>query len=91
MLRDDAVILFPNPNNGRFNIRINSTLYNYLGMRVYNSSGQLVNLQNFGGLVYGRVVPINISHLPGGVYMVKFYYDDGIRTSDKTHIVVINR
>jgi len=74
-----------------FNIRINSTLYNYLGMRVYNVQGQLLRIQNFNGLVYGRVIPVDLRNLPGGTYMVKFYYDDGVRTSDKTFKVVIAR
>lgn len=98
LLSDDAIILFPNPNNGRFNIRINSTLYNYLGMKVFNSSGQLMNGTTvnkvltspvYNGLVYGRVIPIDLSYLPSGIYLVKFYYDDGIRTSEKTFKVVM--
>ena len=99
LLSDDrSVIIYPNPNNGRFNIRINSTLYNYLGMKIFNSSGQLVNGTTvnrvltspvYNGLVYGRVIPIDISHLPSGVYLIKFYYDDGIRTSEKTFKVVM--
>jgi hypothetical protein len=89
--RDKAVILFPNPNNGRFNIRINSVLYNFLGMRVYTVDGRLVTARSFNGLVYGRVVPINLSNLPSGTYMVKFFYDDGIRTSEKTFPVIIQR
>ncbi|MGQ0740307.1 MAG: T9SS type A sorting domain-containing protein [Bacteroidota bacterium] len=91
LLRNDGVILFPNPNGGRFNIRMNSVLYNYLGMRVYNTAGQLLMTQVFNGLVYGRVVPIDLSHLPAGTYMVKFFYDDGIRTSEKTFPVIIQR
>jgi extracellular elastinolytic metalloproteinase len=91
LLRDNAVILFPNPNNGRFNIRINSTLYNYLGMKVFTSAGQLVKEQNFGGLVFGRVIPIDMSNMPAATYMVKFYYDDGVRTSEKTFKVVVGR
>lgn len=91
LLRDNAVILYPNPNNGNFNIRINSILYNYLGMNVYSSSGQLVKTQIFNGLAYGRVVPIDLTFLPSGTYMVKFFYDDGIRTSEKTFPVVIGR
>ena len=84
LLRNNAVILFPNPNNGRFNVRINSTLYTYLGMSVYSTTGQLLYSKTFSGLVYGRVVPIDITHLPAGNYMVKFFYDDGTRTSEKT-------
>lgn len=90
-LDENAVILYPNPNNGHFNIRINSVLYNYLGMTVYNTMGQRVFTQNFTGLVYGRVVPINLSSLPSGTYMIKFFYDDGIRTNEKTFPVVIQR
>ncbi|HEV7779844.1 MAG TPA: T9SS type A sorting domain-containing protein, partial [Chitinophagaceae bacterium] len=98
LLSDDGVILYPNPNNGRFNIRINSTLYNYLGMKVYNAQGQLLNGQAmnsilvspvYTGLVYGRVIPIDLSKLPAGIYMVKFYYDDGVRTSEKAFKVII--
>ncbi|MDZ4795918.1 MAG: T9SS type A sorting domain-containing protein, partial [Bacteroidota bacterium] len=100
LLRDDAVILFPNPNNGIFNIRINSTLYNYIGMKVYNVQGQLMNgvIVNdvlnspvYTNLVYGRIVPIDLSHLPGGIYMVKFFFDDGVRTAEKSFRVVIAR
>jgi len=89
LLRDDALILYPNPNSGQFFIRMNSVLYNYLSMRVYTSTGQLVSTQDWKGLVYGRVVPINLTHLPAAVYMVRFIYDDGIRTSEKTFRVVI--
>lgn len=91
LLRDNAVILYPNPNNGQFNIRMNSVLYNYLAMRVYTSAGQLVHTQQWSGLVYGRVVPINLTHLPAAVYMVRFIYDDGIRTSEKTFPVIVGR
>ncbi|MBK9939476.1 MAG: proprotein convertase P-domain-containing protein [Chitinophagaceae bacterium] len=98
LLSDDGLILFPNPNNGLFNIRVNSTLYNYLGMKVYNSQGQLLNGSSvndvmvspvYTGLVYGRVIPIDLTKLPAGIYFVKFYYDDGVRTSEKTFKVVI--
>lgn len=91
LLRDNAVILYPNPNDGRFNIRINSTLYGFLGMQVYSSAGQLVHRQSFTNLVFGQVIPIDLSKLPSGPYMVKFFYDGGIRTADKTFTVVIGR
>ena len=103
-LKNDAIVLYPNPNNGRFNIRIKSTLYNYLGMKVFDMTGRLVNgkiSKNgldqvlispvFNGLVYGRVIPIDISYLPSGTYLVEFYYDDGIRTSKKGFLVMIQK
>jgi hypothetical protein len=77
---------------------MNSTLYNYLGMKVYNAQGQLLNgkaVNNvlvspvYGGLVYGRVIPVDLTHLPAGIYMVKFYYDGGVGTTEKGFKVVI--
>ncbi|MBL7743423.1 MAG: choice-of-anchor J domain-containing protein [Chitinophagaceae bacterium] len=88
-LSDNALSLFPNPNNGLFNIKINSVLYNYLTMKVYTNAGVLVRTQQLSGLTWGRVVPIDLTNLPGGVYMVKFYYDGGVRTSEKTFKVII--
>ena len=90
-LTEGGVQLFPNPNNGNFNIRINSVLYNYITMKVFTTTGQLVYSKNYSGLVYNRVLPVNLSMLPGGVYMVQFYYEDGVRTSDKTFKVIVNR
>lgn len=91
LLRDDAVILYPNPNNGQFNLKMNSSLYSFLGMRVYATGGQELYVKTWGGLVYGRVIPIDLTHLPAGTYMVKLYYDDGVRTSEKTFPVIIGR
>lgn len=92
LLRDDAVILYPNPNNGQFNIRINSTLYNRLTMRVYTTNGTLVRTQQFSGLVFGRVVPIDLRSMPSGSYMVQFSNDGGgVRTSEKAFKVIIAR
>jgi subtilisin-like proprotein convertase family protein len=88
-LSDNALYLYPNPNNGQFNIRINSVLYNYLGMKVFANNGILVKSQVLSGLAYGRVIPIDLTNLPGGVYMVKFYYDGGVRASEKTFKIII--
>ena len=89
LLRDNALILYPNPSTGLFNVKINSVLYNNLVMKVYGNNGVLVKTQQLGGLAWGRVIPINLTNLPGGVYMVKFYYDGGVRTAEKTFKVII--
>ena len=89
LLRNNALLLYPNPSNGQFNIKINSVLYNNLLMKVYSNGGILVRTQQLGGLAWGRVVPIDLTNLPGGVYMVKFYYDGGARTAEKTFKVII--
>jgi hypothetical protein len=89
LLTDDGVLLYPNPNNGQFNIRVNSVLYNYLGMKVFTSAGALVKQQKWSNLPYGRVIPIDIRNLAAGVYMVYIFYEDGVRTSEKTFKVIV--
>lgn len=63
-----SVIVYPNPNNGQFNIRMNSDLYNHLNVRIYNAMGQLVKTQVNTGLTYGSVISVNLGTLPGGTY-----------------------
>jgi subtilisin-like proprotein convertase family protein len=89
LLTSDGVLLYPNPNNGQFNIRVNSVLYNYLGMKVFTAAGALVKQQKWSNLPYGRVLPIDLRNLAAGVYMVYIFYEDGVRTSEKTYKVII--
>lgn len=101
-----AVIIYPNPNNGKFNIRLRSTLYNYLGVKTYDINGHLMIGQSvedpithrgtlvtptYNGLRYNSEIPIDISHLASGTYLVVVYYDDGIRTSKEGFLVVIQK
>jgi subtilisin-like proprotein convertase family protein len=91
-LDNGAVVLYPNPNSGQFNIRVNSTRFNVLGMRVYNAAGQLMYVNQWRGLVFARVIPVNLNNLAAGNYMVRLYYGDGMdRGADKTYQVIIAR
>ncbi|HRF18838.1 MAG TPA: T9SS type A sorting domain-containing protein, partial [Chitinophagaceae bacterium] len=69
-----AVFVYPNPNNtGNFNIRLNTDLYNNIGVRVFNAMGQEVHSQFFAGLTYGSVVTLNIGRLTPGAYQLYIY------------------
>ncbi|HEX6333307.1 MAG TPA: M36 family metallopeptidase, partial [Flavisolibacter sp.] len=65
-----AIIIYPNPSNGRFSIKINTRLYQRLLVRVYATDGKLVRTQDLSGLSYGTVVPLNFMTLAGGMYMM---------------------
>jgi extracellular elastinolytic metalloproteinase len=88
-LSNNALILYPNPNNGQFFMWVNSALYNHLGMKVYASNGQLVKTQQFTGLTWGQRIPIDLSNLAAAVYTVHFYFDNGTRTEEKAFKVII--
>jgi len=89
LLSDNAIILYPNPNNGQFSIKVNSALYKNLSMRVYEYSGALVRTQELTGLSYGRIVPINLSNLAASVYLVRFIANDGTKIIEKSFKVII--
>jgi len=89
LLRDDAVVVFPNPSSGQFNLKMNSTLYSDLIIKVYTTSGNLVRTEALSGLTFGRVVPFNFSHLPGGTYMIHVIYDGGVKFSEKVFPIII--
>lgn len=72
-----SVIVFPVPNNGQFNIRMNSDLYTRLGVRVFGSDGKLYITKTFTGLTYGSVVSVDGTRLAAGTYYLQIYNDEG--------------
>lgn len=89
--RDNAILIYPNPNNGMFSIRIKTDLYSKLGLRVYASDGRLVATQVLTGLAYDRIVPIDLSRLSGGVYQLFLYNDEGTQLVRNSYGLVIVR
>ncbi|HEV7780027.1 MAG TPA: hypothetical protein VGO58_02120, partial [Chitinophagaceae bacterium] len=73
----NAVFIYPNPNNGKFSIRMNTDLYTRLGVRIFNSLGQLVKSEVITGATYGAVLPITLpTAAAGGVYRLYLYNDE---------------
>lgn len=71
-----AVFVYPNPNSGLFSIRLNTDLYKNLGVKVYTSDGKLVKTDFFNGLVFGTVIPMNLTRLPNGTYHLYLYNEE---------------
>ncbi|MDZ4796413.1 MAG: zinc-dependent metalloprotease family protein [Bacteroidota bacterium] len=63
-----ATIIYPNPNIGDFNIRLNTDLYTTIDVKLFNSLGKLVKQQVATGLSYGSVIAVNTNNLPNGIY-----------------------
>lgn len=72
-----AVFVYPNPNTGKFSIRLNTDLYHRIGLKVFASDGKLIKTQQFAGVGYGSVMNVDISNMPAGVYQLYIYNDEG--------------
>ncbi len=84
-----AVIVYPTPNNGNFNIRLNTDLYSSISMRIFDSRGSVVQSASFSGLGYGSVIPVSLgSKIQNGVYHIYLYGNDGIKSSKGVSIIV---
>lgn len=88
---NNGILLYPNPNEGEFFIRLNSLLYSKFSVRVYNSTGQLVHTQQFNNLQYGSVSTVNLKQISVGVYHVKVYTETGSAVDEKTFTILIRR
>ena len=88
--RYPAIYLGPNPTrNGRFNIWVNTDLYTRLGMKVFNSLGALVKTEEFNGIGYGSVIPVDLSRMPSGTYHLYIYNNEGTFISRGESVIVV--
>ena len=71
---EDEVMLYPNPNNGRFRIELDNDTDDLVEMSVYDNKGVLVNSQKFTD-----VIDVDISSNPAGVYLLRISMNDDVR------------
>jgi hypothetical protein len=69
----DALRIYPNPSNGRFNIGFFSDNYKEFNLRVIDARGAVVRDMRFTGLVYGSVIPMDLTSLGSGMYILEAY------------------
>ncbi len=63
--------LFPNPNNGFFNLRYDSEKSQELQVHVYNTLGALIQTSNWKTYSGSNVLPVDLSAQANGVYLLK--------------------
>ena len=68
-----AIRIYPNPNDGRFNIRFLTDIYKGFNMDVIDAKGAVLKNFVFTGLVYGSVIPLDLRSLPSGYYRLVVY------------------
>ena len=89
--RKDALTVYPNPNLGKFAIRVNSDLYPKLAMKVYSADGKFVYQKEFPGLFYGIILPVDLRKMQDGVYMLYIYGNSTNGPAHRTIQIVIGR
>ncbi|HMU44708.1 MAG TPA: T9SS type A sorting domain-containing protein [Chitinophagaceae bacterium] len=83
-----AIIVYPNPNDGQFKIKINTDLYTNLNMKMYNNDGQMVATQTFTGIGYGSVLSVDMSKLPGGTYHLYLHNNEHGNSSKSVSLII---
>lgn len=80
----DNFVVFPNPNNGEFTIKLNSSQSRSVNIEVYDLRGRAIyknKYKNAGDLNEN----INLNHVQSGMYILNV--SDGLRQSTKKIIV----
>ncbi|MDD2550478.1 MAG: agmatine deiminase family protein [Bacteroidales bacterium] len=73
-LAQSKLALYPNPSSGMIWIKNPATISNAT-IQIYNGVGDLVQVETF---THGNEIPVNISQLTGGVYLVKVISVQGV-------------
>ena len=72
--KEDDFLVYPNPNNGKFRIKIRTDEKNESAvMYIYDNKGVLINSEEFV-----EFVDVDISDNPSGVYLLRIIGSDGI-------------
>ena len=68
-----AIRIWPNPNNGRFSVQFNSDKYKEFKVKIVNARGQEMAYYEFKNLVYGQILPFDLTRLAAGQYFLYVY------------------
>ena len=61
----NSIAIYPNPNNGIFNVRIQTDLYDKLGMKVYSNDGKWIRTEMITGFILTGSFRSISPHFPG--------------------------
>jgi len=68
-----AIRIWPNPNNGRFSLQFNSDKYKEFKVKIVNAGGQEMGYYEFKNLVYGQIIPFDLTRVASGQYFLYVY------------------
>lgn len=84
----ESIKLYPNPNNGVFNLSFELLKRKDVTIHILNSSGQKIYSKSYDNTLFGeQKISINLQNLPNGIYFAKI----NVRESHKTKKILIKR
>jgi hypothetical protein len=72
--------IYPNPNNGNFNVVFSSAYNKPVAISVFNNLGQCVYNKQLNSVSAGELVNLNIEELSGGMYFVNIETENNMHT-----------
>ncbi len=70
-ISDELISIFPNPNDGNFNVLFRNGINNKTTIDILNMNGQLVFRQQLTALAKNSILNINSTNFSKGIYIVK--------------------
>lgn len=68
---DQDILIYPNPNNGNFEIKLNSLFRGSIDVEIYNNIGQIISKLETEITESNDTVNISLNNLNSGIYFVK--------------------
>ncbi len=75
---------FPNPSQGEFFIQSNEDIQANSSLNIFNNSGQVVHSSKLSLIPANQDVPLNLSHLPKGIYHIQIKNNKNIMSQKIT-------
>lgn len=72
--------LYPNPNDGRFTLRVDELHTGHLTIQITDMLGKLVYVQTAENIEYGYLNTMDMRSLRAGVYLLTLRYDHAVHT-----------
>ncbi|MCB0482759.1 MAG: T9SS type A sorting domain-containing protein, partial [Flavobacteriales bacterium] len=73
-------VLFPNPNNGNFNIHMDNAHGAAVSIEVIDITGKIIHSENYGSIATELNKEVNLNNLNAGMYMLNLRANDKMET-----------
>ena len=82
----DSFTIYPNPNNGSFILGMSSDYIGETTIELFNMMGSLVHRLNILKDQHRQSIPLNLSGLDSGIYIIKMHLGDGEKSIQKVSV-----